>query len=338
MDPKQVFYSILKNEEEYKELQFSKLKYSKQDEILLIFMKQVFFYNGNKFRIKKIKEKMQEHEWIYSFIEGIITTFVLHKENDAIYEMVIKYFYDDYDKVKLYFAQFINEMKKIRTKINFDLFEVAVCFISSLNGNNKYLDIISYLKNYNTIKYLEVYNDIEMTKKTLYELITKYCILYKYPVIFPKEYKNDVITKERIIEQLNLFRCYAELCPISNALSNFLLSLYSCLKNGDDLRINREKNVAEFIEELFILINLHLKIPDYWKDENILKITDDIYDAAFKYASDNFDNNYIDFVISYITHYEIPTEDFMNYFLKGLNEDEFNLTFKNCQIKENIGN
>ena len=338
MDPKKVFYSTLEDDDKYNDLNFKELKYSDQEEILLLLMKQIFFYSGNKFKNKKIKEKMRKFEWLNLFFGGITTTFLITKDKGHIYGLVIKYFCDDYDNIKKYFVQFIKEMEKIKSKINFDLFEVAVCFMCFLNGNNKFFDIISCLKKNGNIKLLEIYNDKELTKKTLYQLITEYCILYKYPIILSEECNKEDITKERIIEQMRLFQCYAELCPITEAYKNFILSLYSCLKDCEDLRIKREKKVAEFIEEIFILLTLHLKIPDYWEDSNILLINSDIYNAAFKYSTDNFDQNYIDFVISYITYYQIPVEDFMCIFLKGLNETEFNRNFKNCQLNETIGN
>ena len=338
MEPKKLFYSILGNDEApYKGIKFEDLKSSAENEILLLLIKQVFFYGDKKFKKKKIKEKMKNHEWIKSFIEEIISLFLIGNDIDLIYEMIMEYFSNNYDKIKKYFGQFIKEIEKIKTHINFDLFEIAICFLCHLNGNNKFLDIISNLKENSNFKNMEIFHD-EVTKKDLYQLVTEYCILYKYPTILPKDFKKKYIEKESIMHEIKFFKCYADLCPISTALKNFILTLYSCLKNGNDLRINKEKNVAEFIEELFILIALHLKIPDYWKDENISIITSDIYKISFKYCTENFDSNYIDFVICYITHYEIPAEEFMHYFLRGLNEDEFNLTFKNCQLKEKIGN
>ena len=338
MEPKKLFYSILGNDEApYKGIKFEDLKSSAENEILLLLIKQVFFYGDKKFKNKKIKEKMKNHEWIKSFIEDIISLYLFGNGNDIIYEMIIEYFCSNYENIKKYFKQFIKEIEKIKTDINFDLFEIAICFLCHLNGNNKFLDIISNLKENSNFKDMEIFHD-EVTKKDLYQLVTEYCILYKYPTILPEDFKKKYIEKESIMHEIKIFKCYADLCPISTALKNFILTLYSCLKNGNDLRINKEKNVADFIEELFILIALHLKIPDYWKDENISIITSDIYKISFKYCTENFDSNYIDFVICYITHYEIPAEEFMHYFLRGLNEDEFNLTFKNCQLKEKIGN
>ena len=184
---------------------------------------------------------------------------------------------------------------------------------------------------------MEHYNDSELTKRTLYQVITEYFILYNYPISLSKEDNKEGIAKERIVEQMKLFKRYAEMWSIKLEFKNFILSLCSCLQNYEDLRINREKQVSEFIAEIFILLKLHLKIPDYWIDSNILIIENNIYNAAFKYSTENFDENYIDFAISYITHYQIPANEFMHFFLKGLNEKEFNLTFNNCQLKESFG-
>ena len=338
MDAKQVFYSILENEPKYKDLQFNEINNSEQDELLLLIMKQVFFYSENKFKCKKIKEKMKKHKWVYEFIGGIITTFVTSSEVSIIYGLVIQYFYLDYDNIKNHFIHFIKEIEKIKSNnINFDLFQVAVCFMCYLNGNNKFSEIISYLKENKTIKLLEIFNENELTKQTLHQVITEYCAIYKYPIILDKLYDKEGISKEGIIRQMKLFKCYAELCPMTKKYKNFILSLCSCLKNCEDLRNKKEKNVSEFIEEIFIILHLHLKIPDYWEDNNILLITNQIYSAAFQYSTENFDQNYIDFVISYMTYYNISAEDFLNIFLKGLNEDEFTQTFQNLQLNETIG-
>ena len=70
MDPKTVFYSILENSHKYDNLEFDKLKKPKQDEILLLLMKQVFFSTKNKFNAKKIKEEMKKMiGYIYLLVE-----------------------------------------------------------------------------------------------------------------------------------------------------------------------------------------------------------------------------------------------------------------------------
>ena len=243
MEPKKLFYSILGNDEApYKGIKFEDLKSSAENEILLLLIKQVFFYGDKKFKNKKIKEKMKNHEWIKSFIEDIISLYLFGNGNDIIYEMIIEYFCSNYENIKKYFKQFIKEIEKIKTDINFDLFEIAICFLCHLNGNNKFLDIISNLKENNNFKDMEIFHD-EVTKKDLYQLVTEYCILYKYPTILPEDFQKKYIKKESIMHEIKIFKCYADLCPISTALKNFILTLYSCLKNGNDLRINKEKNV-----------------------------------------------------------------------------------------------
>lgn len=337
MDPKKVFSSLIENDHKYDNLLFDKLQISEQDEILLLLMKQVFFPINNKFNAKKIREKMKKNEWINLFVGGIIATFLVENDPGMIYGHVIMYFAECYDKIKENYSQFIRGIEKTLLKIKFDLFEVAICFMCFLNGKNNYFEIISCLKKNENIKLLEIYNDLELTKKVLYQVITQYCVLYNYPIILSKEDDKVCFTKDEIITQMKLFKCYAEMCPITSEYKNFILSLYSCLQNCEDLKIDRDKNVAEFIEEMFIILKLHLKIPDYWLESNLLIITSDIYNAAFKYSTDNFDQNYIDFVISYITHYQIPVNEFMYFFLKGLKKEEFNLTFKNIQLKRPIG-
>ena len=86
------------------------------------------------------------------------------------------------------------------------------------------------------------------------------------------------------------------------------------------------------------MLNIHLRKPNYWEDSYLSIINNDIYKCSFQYCTDNFDENYIDLVISYITRYGISSEDFAYIFLKGLNKDEFNKAFENLKLNEDFVN
>jgi len=324
------------DKKDYSNINLDDLRRDTKDELLLIIIKHILFFNEKKLQCKSIKEEKKKHKWINVFIDIFISSFIDTSELPLSYGMVIKYFCCFYEDVKKDYPDFIKDIEKLKSKINFDLFGVAICFLSFLNKNNNLLKILSELEKEPLIKELEIDND-KLTKNYLYYTITDYCILQNIPIIQDNEYDATGISKEKIIDEVKELKCYAELCPINKSFENFLLSLCSCLKDSQDIRMNKEKNVVEFIDLIFIMLNIHLRKPNYWEDSYLSIINNDIYKSSFQYCTDSFNENYIDFVISYITRYGISSEDFSYIFLKGLGKDEFNKTFKNLQLNEDIG-
>ena len=332
-----VFLLINDNsDKDYSFIKFQNIKETYQDKLLLIAMKPILFYDGDKFNCKGIKQKKKKHNWLNLFINYLTVTLTQKEENTLTYGIVIEYFCEFYSLIKTDFIHFINEFEKIRGKIDFDLFGVTICFLSYLNKNNMFLDILSSLNNEQLIQDLKIDND-NLRKRNLYFVITDYCILHKIQNIKDEDYESTEDISKRIIKEIKELKCYAELSPITESYKNFLLTLCSCLNDSRDLRINQEKNVVELIELIFIELNLHLRKKNYWEDDYLAIIKKDIYDTSLQYTTDNFDENYIDFVISYILKYGIPTDNFFEYFLKGLDKKAFNKVFKNLNLKENIG-
>lgn len=114
-----------------------------------------------------------------------------------------------------------------------------------MNKNYKLLNIISELNKEPLIQELKIDNE-KLTKNYLYYTITDYCILHKIPIIQDNEYDTTDISKDKNIDEIKELKCYAELCPINKSFKNFLLSLCSCLKDSQDIRMNKEKNVPYF--------------------------------------------------------------------------------------------
>ena len=342
MEVKKLFTLIDEYDEKKKTqvYKYTDFRRTSEEELLFIISKPIFFYDDDKFKCQSIKEKKNTSQWINLFINSINSLFISCAEisdETLVYGMAIKFFCDFYDNIKVDCIDFLNEMEKMKSKIDFDLFEAAVCFTCYLNNNKKFENILSKLNKESLIKNLKIDNDI-LTKGYLYYTLTDYCVLYKIPIMPNKEYESTDVRKDKIINEIKELKCYAEVCPISKSYRNFLLSLCSCMKDSEDIRKNQEKKVVEFIELIFTMLNIHLRKTNYWEDSNLSIIMNDIYKSSYEYCTDNFDENYIDFVISYITKYKISYEDFSYMFLKGLNKDEFNKIFSNLNLEEDIEN
>ena len=338
MDPNQLLPLIFDNKPEktnYSQIKLKDLK--KTSDLLFIIIKPIFFYGDSQFKLKGIKQKIKSHEWLNSYIGSFLVSLQDTSDETLTYDIIIKYFCDYYDKIKAEFNDFIKGIEKLRTQLDFDLFEVAICFMCYLNKNNKYLDTILELKKESLIKNLEKYEDT-LTKNYLYYTITDYCILYNIPIIKDEEYDTQDINKKKIITEVKELQIYADLCPMKERYKEFLLSICSCLKDCEDLRNNQEKNVVNYIELIFIMLNIHLKKKNYWEENQLSLAINDIYKCSFQFCTENFDENYIDFVISYITKYEISSEDFVHFFLRGLDKNQFNKVFANLHLKDNINN
>ena len=337
MEPKKFLLLIKDNKNFTSLLNFNDLIHnSKEEELLLHIIKQIFFFGDQKLKTKNINENMERNEWVDSFVKGEIEYLINEKDIALCYGVIVYCFCYIYDYLKKDFIEFMNEIEKLKIKTNISIFEANICFLCYLNGNNDLMNVILELKKQPLLKKLQICNDV-VAKTSLNSIITNYCNLYNIKIRENKNYDKENLTKKKILEQINEMRVYAEICRISKAYKEFILLLCNSLKDLEDLRIGQVKEVSDFIEIIFLILNEHLKIDDYWKEENISRICSDIYLSSFDYCSENFNTNYIDFVLSYISHYKIPSKNFIHYFLKGLNKEGFENAFPNLKLTENIG-
>ena len=162
MDPIKVFSLISENDQDkkdYSNIKLDDLRRNTNDELLFISIKHILFFNDKKFKCKAIKEEKKKHEWINVFIDTFISSFIDTSEMPLNYGMAIKYFCCFYENVMEDYPDFIKEIEKLKSKINFDLFGVAICFVSFLNKNNNFINILSDLEKEPLIKELEIDND-----------------------------------------------------------------------------------------------------------------------------------------------------------------------------------
>ena len=75
-----------------------------------------------------------------------------------------------------------------------------------------------------------------------------------------------------------------------------------------------------------------------WDNDILVDTLEAIYEKAFEYSSNNYNENYIDFVINYVVQFHLSMTDFFHLFLNGLIEENFKETFPTITLKEDIIN
>ena len=169
-----------------------------------------------------------------------------------------------------------------------DIFTCLLSFLSYLNGNDKYSNIISNIENNSTITQplRHFYND--KIKKNLCLIFTDYCAMTKIFILYDYEGMNT--DKEAFNTELRELKCMADMYLISGIYQKFIQAFNKCIKGFNDLRKGKEKR---------------------------------IYEKAFEYSSNNYNENYIDFVINYVAQFNISITDFFHLFLNGLIRGKF---------------
>ena len=104
------------------------------------------------------------------------------------------------------------------------------------------------------------------------------------------DYEGMNTDKEAFNTELRELKCMADMYLISGIYQKFIQAFNKCIKGFNDLRKGKEKR---------------------------------IYEKAFEYSSNNYNENYIDFVINYVAQFNISITDFFHLFLNGLIRGKF---------------
>lgn len=199
-----------------------------------------------------------------------------------------------------------------------------------------YLNIFQDVCNSRLLTKLKIRFD-EYRNNMLWIIVTKYCDMNNIPVIY--KLRED-INIDKLKNELIEINCFVDICQVNQLYKKLAKTIFQCLSSCDfnDLRKNRQTSVKLYIEYIFSILNLYLANCKYFQEYYLSYIFSEIFTAAFKYTSKNQNENYIDLVIHYVTKYNLPSEDFFNLFLTGLNKDDFVMKFKNIQLEEGIKN
>jgi hypothetical protein len=116
-----------------------------------------------------------------------------------------------------------------------------ISFLSYLNGNDKYSNIISDIENNNTIiqPLRQLYNGKII--KSLWRIITDYCSMTKIFILY--NYEDMNIDKEAFDTELRELKCMSDICSMNDMYQKFIQTLYKCIKDCNDLREGKEERV-----------------------------------------------------------------------------------------------
>ena len=275
---------------EQKVIKFEDFQFNKNENLLKFVMQCVFFYRNNEFEQNNIISEKKKYAWLNDLLKNFYYLCEADGDDNNIYNYSNGLFSLFYDKIIKDYNPFINKLKDEKSKIN-DLFTCLLLFLSYLNGNDKFSNIISEIeKNISIIQPLrQSYNNTK--KKSLWQIITDYCSITKMFIFYNYE---DMNTDKKILDiELSELKCMVEMCQISDIYDIFVHTLYRCIKGCEDLRKDRDEKVRNYIEEIFLLLNICLRNCDNWDDELLFDTLEKIYECAFKYTSNDYNENYI---------------------------------------------
>ena len=330
--------NLVKNNDDnilkYTGVDFSTILVEEEEELLSFIIKNVFFYNDNKFSYKELKEKKKKIDWVQILLNEACAICEKEKEDIYLYMFFNKLFSQFFYPITKEYSNFLDSINPMKEKYPYDLFACLIAFLSYLNGNNNYINIFQDVCDNDLLIKLKMKYDIHRNKM-LWSIVTKYCNMYNITVI--NELHEDINIDELKIQLIEI-NCFSDICQVNHLYKKLAKTIFQCLSSCDfkDLRKNRPTCVKNFIENIFVSLNLYLENDRYSQEYYLSYIFSQIFSNAYEYTSKYFNENYVDFVVQYVSTYNLPTEDFFDLFMTGLDKENFVFKFKNIQLKDKI--
>ena len=330
--------NLVKNNDDnilkYTGVDFSTILVEEEEELLSFIIKNVFFYNDNKFSYKELKEKKKKIDWVQILLNEACAICEKEKEDIYLYMFFNKLFSQFFYPITKEYSNFLDSINPMKEKYPYDLFACLIAFLSYLNGNNNYINIFQDICDNDLLIKLKMKYDIHRNKM-LWSIVTKYCNMYNITVI--NELHEDINIDELKIQLIEI-NCFSDICQVNHLYKKLAKTIFQCLSSCDfkDLRKNRPTCVKNFIENIFVSLNLYLENDRYSQEYYLSYIFSQIFSNAYEYTSKYFNENYIDFVLQYVSTYNLPPEDFFDLFMTGLDKENFVSKFKNIQLKDKI--
>ena len=317
--------------------------YGKEENLHVIkkIVDAIFFKDG-KFSITNIKENMKNNQNINKLVlsfGNLIDLINLKKRNlDFCNGVICALFGKYYKDIKKNYQPFFDSIFNSQKNKKISAFVCIISFMMYLN-KKKHLLIFDILNKEEEISKINKKYDSEIKFK-IYTFIANYCKSLKIPIYYEFLKDNEEELKEdRLITSLKEILFYNDICLKGNNLyyKNFCTNLYLSIIDDNtirDIRFKNSTNINEYIEEIFQIIISYFKECNFFEDYYMLLMLEDIYSSAFIYASENFNNNYLDFLICYFDKYKIEKTKFLNLFLLGLQKSGFSKTFNYLNLSE----
>ena len=318
----------------YTGVDFSTILVEEEEELLSFIIKNVFFYNDNKFSYKELKEKKKKIDWVQILLNEACAICEKEKEDIYLYMFFNKLFSQFFYPITKEYSNFLDSINPMKEKYPYDLFACLIAFLSYLNGNNNYINIFQDVCDNDLLIKLKMKYDIHRNKM-LWSIVTKYCNMYNITVI--NELHEDINIDELKIQLIEI-NCFSDICQVNHLYKKLAKTIFQCLSSCDfkDLRKNRPTCVKNFIENIFVSLNLYLENDRYSQKYYLSYIFSQIFSNAYEYTSKYKNENYVDFVVQYVSTYNLPPEDFFDLFMTGLDKENFVSKFKNIQLKDKI--
>ena len=330
--------NLVKNNDDnilkYTGVDFSTILVEEEEELLSFIIKNVFFYNDNKFSYKELKEKKKKIDWVQILLNEACAICEKEKEDIYLYMFFNKLFSQFFYPITKDYSNFLDSINPMKEKYPYDLFACLIAFLSYLNGNNNYINIFQDICDNDLLIKLKMKYDIHRNKM-LWSIVTKYCNMYNITVI--NELHEDINIDELKIQLIEI-NCFSDICQVNHLYKKLAKTIFQCLSSCDfkDLRKNRPTCVKNFIENIFVSLNLYLENDRYSQEYYLSYLFSQIFSNAYEYTSKYKNENYVDFVVQYVSTYNLPPEDFFDLFMTGLDKENFVSKFKNIQLKDKI--
>ena len=311
---------------------FSTMHFEEDEDLLSFIMKNVFFYNDNKFSYKELNERKNKDDLIQILLKETYISCEKEKDDINLYKFFNKLFSQFIYPITIKYGKFLDSIASIKEKYPYDLFACLIAFLSFLNGNKNYINIFQDVCDNILLINLKMKYDI-YRNKMLWKIITNYCNLHNIAVI---NKLNEDININELKNQLIEINCFVDICQVNPLYKKLGKTIFQCLSSCDfkDLRQNRLIPVKAFIESVFLLLNLYMANDKYSQEYYLSFMFSKIFSKAYEYISKYQNENYVDFVVQYVVKYELPSEDFFDLFMTGLDKENFKVKFKNIKLPE----
>ena len=175
-----------------------------------------------------------------------------------------------YDEITKKYFEFIKAFKQVNLKDKYDLYDCLISFLSFLNGNDKFLRILSKNQKNNNIALLKKIYD-ERRNIGLWEAVTNYCEINGIRIIFKNKNNNNNLSPEKYNIDIRELKCFVDLCPVEHSYQKFVQTLYTVTFGNKDPRNNKPEYIKNVINNIFYMLNTCLKNCNTW-DESLLSI------------------------------------------------------------------